>query len=117
MWVATLLTWLASVLVVPPEGPYPQVIPYPVFSAALNAFGPTEVDMALCIAREESNYGRNTRPGAEGEIGVWQIHPIHGIPAAALLEPTVNAAAAKMLRDRAGDWSPWRHAWNTCRGR
>ena len=106
-WLAALLVWLATMtaperIPVDPANP-PQVIPYHVFHAALINFG-DEVNMALCIARHESQFKNVV--GAAGEVGYWQIHPIHGIPAGALFDPYVNAAAAKMLRDKVG-WSPW----------
>lgn len=114
-WLTGLLIWLAiaiprEAISVNPNNP-PQVIPYDVYHAALINFG-SEVNDALCIARHESQF--KNRTGAAGEIGYWQIHPIHGIPAEALRNPYVNAAIAKVLHDKAGDWSPWLHAAALC---
>lgn len=96
-------------LLVPPNGPYPQVIPYDVFHAALLAFGP-EVDIALCIARAESQFRGDVR-GAAGEASIWQLHPMHwtryGTTAEALRDPYEAARVAAGLRLEAGSWRPW----------
>lgn len=66
---------------------------------------------ALRIARCESNF--NPRAvGRAGELGAFQIHPVHfrRFNAARLFDPVYNARAAYILSRGGRDWSPW-----TCR--
>jgi len=48
--------------------------------------------------------------GRAGEIGYFQIHPIHGHPRQRLLDPLQNATIALELYQRNG-WYPWTCAY------
>lgn len=69
---------------------------------------------ALSVARCESRLRSNPGPGADGELGLMQIHPVHrgwlarlGYPWQSMLHPGTNLRAAWMLWQRQG-WGAWR---------
>lgn len=103
--------------------------PPDVWTVAAEAFPPDQVELAVRVARCESNHnpwatasGYDSYYGYYRYVGLWQIDPyLHGHravrlfgPEASLYDPRVNAhVAAEILRDQG--WRAWpycsRMAW------
>lgn len=52
--------------------------------------------------------------GALGEVGLFQIHPIHGFSAEQLRDPLFNALVAAELLAERPDWGDWAATRNGC---
>lgn len=68
---------------------------------------------AVSIGKAES--GGDTRAvSPAGDLGVWQINPIHDdkLPGSDRFDPVVNAQLMAMISNRGTNWSPW-VAYNT----
>lgn len=65
------------------------------------------VDQALRVIHcETGGTYRHDAIGRAGEVGYFQVHPIHGYPKAVLLDPWENSRIALGLWQRQG-WVPW----------
>lgn len=84
-------------------------------SQAVEWFPQSQQATARCIVWLESS-NRASTVGSAGELGYFQIHPVHrreyerltGKPWSTVAEPVMNGLAARMVYDDAGgSWSPW----------
>lgn len=81
--------------------------------AIVGAAGFADPDAAIRVARCESSFNPGAVGGA-GELGLWQIHPIHFEYIRAtfgsdvdITDPSVNAWYAARLSAGGTDWSHW----------
>lgn len=52
--------------------------------------------LMTAIAFKESSFNPNAR-GKEGELGLWQIHPVHGHASKCLVDPACEAPIAREM--------------------